>query len=284
MRSAFQKPDLHIHSVFSDGTDAPRQLIAKVRKAGIDLFSLTDHDTAEGCDEVRRLLGNGDPCFIGGIEFSCEDEKGKYHILGYGYDEGNVAFRNAVAFGHRIRMEKLKNRFVFLKEQYGFAFTPEEENRVKSQKNPGKPHFAALMLEKGYINTKAEGFEILSGYHGEEELFLPETAISAIIAADGIPVLAHGILADGSKNLAAAEIEGRVQRFQKAGLRGLECYYSGYTPEQKRIMLQLAAKNKLLITAGSDYHGGNKTVRLGDTDGADPKHLEGFYAAVLKRI
>lgn len=280
METDFKNPDLHMHSVFSDGTDSPQKLIENVRSAGIDIFSLTDHDTAEGCTEVQKCLAEGDPQFIGGIEFSCADEVGKYHILGYGYGVNKSSFRDAVEFAHNIRMEKLKNRFVFLKERYGFTFTPEEEASVKSQSNPGKPHFVALMLKKGYIATKEEGFALFSGYRSSVELFSPEAAIGAILNADGIPVLAHGILADGSKNLTEAEIEQRVTRFKKAGLMGLECYYSGYSPEQKRIMLDLAEKQNLLITAGSDYHGTNKTVRLRETNNPDPARLKRFYTAV----
>ena len=58
-RISFQKPDLHMHSVYSDGTDTPESLLQNVRAAGLDLFALTDHDTAEGCAAVRALLRPG---------------------------------------------------------------------------------------------------------------------------------------------------------------------------------------------------------------------------------
>jgi len=280
----YQKPDLHMHSIYSDGTDAPAELIANVRKAGIDLFALTDHDTAEGCAAVEALLQPGDPRFIGGIEFSCRDAMGKYHMLGYCYDVKKKPIRDAVAFAHEIRMQKLYNRFDFLREQYGFTFTDSEKEALCSLKNPGKPHFAALLLEKGYVPDKAAGFEIFSGYHGHEPSLAPEAAIDAILEADGIPVLAHGILADGSKNLSREEITQRVARFKAAGLMGLECYYSTFTPQQKEIMLSLAKEYNLFVTAGSDYHGFNKPVRLGQTNDPDPEHLRRFYAVISQLL
>ena len=74
--NTFARPDLHMHSLYSDGTDTPGSLLRNVRAAGLDIFALTDHDTAEGCAAVRRLLGPGDPAFLEGIEFSCRDDRG----------------------------------------------------------------------------------------------------------------------------------------------------------------------------------------------------------------
>ena len=95
-RITYQKPDLHMHSVYSDGTDTPELLLRNVRAAGLDIFALTDHDTAEGCDAVRALLQPDDPVFIGGVEFSCKDARGKYHMLGYCYDVKKPAIRETV--------------------------------------------------------------------------------------------------------------------------------------------------------------------------------------------
>ena len=283
-KSTYEKPDLHMHSVYSDGTDTPRTLLRCVRRAGLDLFALTDHDTAEGCAAVRALLREGDPAFIGGVEFSCKDGRGKYHMLGYGFDGSKPAIREAVAFSHHSRILKMQNRFGYLKEKYGFTFTDEERAELLALKNPGRPHFVAMMLKKGYVRTKDEGFEAFEGYHGSEPSLSPEEAIDAILRSGGIPVLAHGILADGAKKLTEEEIAARVERFRAAGLMGLECYYATFTPRQKEIMLDLADRFGLLITAGSDYHGGNKQVALGQTNDPDPARLQGFYDAIADRI
>ncbi len=78
--------DLHMHTSFSDGTDTPEEILEKVRQAGIGLFSITDHDAVKSADIIPGLLKKKDPSFIIGVEFSCRDEEGQYHILGYGYD------------------------------------------------------------------------------------------------------------------------------------------------------------------------------------------------------
>ena len=90
------KIDLHIHSTFSDGTDTPEQILEHAREIGLDLFSITDHDALKAGPVIRSLRKEGDPAFVTGVEFSCKDEKGKYHILGYGYDpEAEAAGKGA---------------------------------------------------------------------------------------------------------------------------------------------------------------------------------------------
>ena len=93
------KIDLHMHSTVSDGTDTPEELLARVQEAGIELFALTDHDALKGCDMIRKARKPGDPQFLNGVEFSCRDELGKYHILGYGYDPDSPSILNVVEKG-----------------------------------------------------------------------------------------------------------------------------------------------------------------------------------------
>jgi predicted metal-dependent phosphoesterase TrpH len=151
------KIDLHMHTTISDGTDTPEELISNVRKAGIDLFSVTDHDACKGGIIIPPMLekieADHRPAFIRGVEFSCEDENGKYHILGYGYDPSIPGIVEAVEQGHSLRMSKTKMRLKFLKDRFGLEF-PEEKIRILlSMDNPGKPHIAKLIIEMGYAEN-----------------------------------------------------------------------------------------------------------------------------------
>lgn len=272
-------PDLHMHSIFSDGTDTLPELISGVRAAGIDAFSLTDHDCLDGCRMMQEILQPGDPLFINGVELSCEDESGKYHILGYGYHPEKPSLQQAVEYTHALRREKAQNRMQYL-ESMGFRFTDAEKAKLFSLKNPGKPHFAQLLMQKGYLPDKTAAFAAVSGYHGSEEKLTPQAAITAILRSDGIPVLAHGVLADGSQKLTSEEIRSRVGNLKKMGLMGLECFYSGFTGHQQETMLHLAEEYDLLVTAGSDYHGKNKRVILGQTNVENCRRMEQFFCEV----
>ena len=258
--------DLHMHSSVSDGTDSPAELLDRVREAGIGLFALTDHDAVRGCQEIRALLRPDDPMFLTGVEFSCRDDLGKYHILGYGCDMNSPAIRDVVDLGHSYRLKKLRIRLDYLKREFGFAFPPEAEKSLFAQSNPGKPHIGNLMVRFGFAKSKDQAIrDYLNRLHIREDYVRPEEAIRGILGAGGIPVLAHPSYGDGDQLILGQELEDRVLRLMGFGLLGLEAYYSGFTGKMRAEVLEQAERHGLYVTAGSDYHGANKLVRLGDT-------------------
>ena len=257
--------DLHMHSSFSDGTDSPAGLIEKVKAAGIDIFSITDHDETKGCRDMLGNIKEDDPYFVPGVEFSTSDEEGKYHILGYDYDVDSPVMAEMVDRFHEIRMYKLDRRIELLKEYYGFTFTDEDMEWLYAQNNPGKPHIANLMVRHGYAPDITAAIDnYVSNCRVKYKSVRPEEAIEAILGSGGIPVLAHGYFGDGGQLLSDHEMEMRLLRLEDMGLRGIECFYSGFSQKMNRYMLYLAGKYNFLATAGSDYHGTNKNVELGD--------------------
>ena len=112
------KIDLHMHSTVSDGTDRPEEILEKVREAELSVFSVSDHDAIKCSTIIPGLLKSGDPEFITGVEFSCKDEEGKYHILGYGYDPEAQAVQSLVEKSHSFRLEKVHVRLAFLRDEF----------------------------------------------------------------------------------------------------------------------------------------------------------------------
>ena len=273
--------DLHMHTVCSDGTDSPGELILRVKEAGIGLFSATDHDTLKCADVIPSLLKPGDPAFIAGAEFSCRDELGKYHILGYGFDPEAAAIRAAAERGHAMRMKKLEARLELLKTQFGFEFPEEEIGALKAMDNPGKPHIAAVMVKCGYAKTGEEAIHaFIDRLRYAGEYMRPEEAIRCVSESGGIPVLAHPAFGDGDQHIDGEELDKRVRRLTELGLKGMECFYSGFGAALRAEALRIAERNGLYVTCGSDYHGQNKPVRPGDT-GLD---TEREYPDGLKRF
>ena len=261
-----KKIDLHMHSVVSDGTDTPAEILSHVRAAGIDLFSLTDHDAVKGCGTILGSLGAGDPSFIPGVEFSCKDEEGKYHILGYGYQPDSPAILALVDMGHGYRINKLKSRIDFLESEFGFTFPEEEIAALFAMDNPGKPHLGNLMVKYGYADTKESAIKNhINKLRASQEYVRPEEAIQGILEGGGIPVLAHPSYGNGDQLIGGEEMEQRLLRLLDFGLKGVEAFYSGFTARLRNEILTLAEKYNLYVTAGSDYHGKNKLVELADT-------------------
>ena len=258
--------DLHMHTMISDGTDTPEEIIARVKEAGIDLFSVTDHDSIKAGRIIKPLLKDDDPAFISGAEFSCRDEEGKYHILGYGCDPDSEAMRTLVNSGHSLRMNKVLARLDFLRTRFGFSFPEEELRDLLAMDNPGKPHIGNLMVKHGYAQTKDQAIkEYIDQIRFRDEYVRPEDAIRGILGGGGVPVLAHPSYGSGDELIIGEDMDLRLRKLLDYGLQGVEAYYSGFTKKLRNEILRLAETYDLYVTAGSDYHGRNKMVPLGDT-------------------
>ena len=258
--------DLHMHSTVSDGTDTPEELLVRVREAGIELFSLTDHDGVKGCGMIRSALGVGDPLFLNGAEFSCRDDGGKYHILGYGFDPDNPSIRRVLEAGHALRMQKVAARLDFIRKAFGFTFPQDVIQSLLALDNPGKPHIGNLMVKYGYAASKEQAIdEYIDKAKVGSAYVRPEEAIEGILQGGGIPVLAHPPFGSGNELILGEAMERRLRRLIGFGLRGVEGFYSGFTPRLQAETLSFAEKFGLYVTAGSDYHGRNKLVALGST-------------------
>ena len=275
------KIDLHMHTRVSDGTDTPIEIAERVKQAGIELFSVTDHDAIKGCAEILSRRVGGDPEFVPGVEFSCKDEEGHYHILGYGYDVNAPAINAIVKKGHSFRVSKLTKRLDYLKAEFGFTFSPEDVEALKALDNPGKPHIGNLMVKYGYAADKNEAInKYINGFHSHNEHVRPEEAIDAILKSGGVPVLAHPSYGRGDELILGGEMETRLRKLMGFGLEGVEAFYSGFAPRMQKEMLDFAERFSLYVTAGSDYHGKNKLVLLGDNNLPPP----GEYPEGLKRF
>lgn len=280
-----KKIDLHMHSTVSDGTDTPAELLERVRQTGLVLFALTDHDAIKGYKMICDVRTEDDPKVLSGVEFSCRDEQGKYHILGYNYDPDSAGIRNVVELGHQYRMKKLRQRLDFIRDKFGFSFPAEEEQKLYALDNPGKPHIANLMVKYGYASSKEDAFNAyLNQASFKNEYVRPEEAIQGILASGGIPVLAHPAYGSGDELIVESKMDERLKRLIGYGLQGLEAFYSGFSLKLRLEALFFAKKYDLYVTAGSDYHGSNKMIALGDTGLDDtvmiPGGMKRFFKAV----
>ena len=143
------------------------------------------------------------------------------------------------------------------------------------------------MVRYGYAETKEQAIKAyIDTLRFGSEYVRPEEAIQGILGAGGIPVLAHPCFGDGDQLIVGEEMETRLHRLLEMGVQGMEVFYSGFSPKLRGEMLALAEKYYLYITAGSDYHGGNKLVVLGDTglneDTPVPDGMERFLDTVQK--
>ena len=274
--------DLHIHTTASDGADSPRALAEKVAAAGLELFSVTDHDTVAGAMEMEKIVPEG-VRYIRGVEFSCVSPAGKCHILGYGYDPDHPAFRGALEEGRRLRLEKLDRRLEQLRRDHGIELTDDERTWLMSLGSPGKPHLGQIIRNRGLapdLDHAIRGF--IRDVPGRDRIEA-KMAIEAITAAGGFPVWAHPLGGEGEKRLTEEKFEALLETLLGYGLRGMECRYSRYGRKESEFLLDHAERLGLTPTGGSDYHGSNKKdIQLGQLGYDWTVDTEKLYGIICK--
>lgn len=257
------KIDLHVHSNCSDGSDSPKQLLDKIIQANIKIFALTDHDTIEGAIEIQNYVPSNIK-FIPSIELTCKFEDIKCHILGYNCDLKNPVLNNLIEKGKILRREKLETRINYLRDIWNIELTQQERNWLYSRKSVVKTHLANILVDRGLASDNISAMKkYLDDCKTGNTRFDGKEAISAIVAANGIPVWAHPIGGEGELHISKEDFIPKLLRMKHFGIKGLECYYSRYNVDEISFLADLAHENDLLISGGSDYHGKNKDIDLG---------------------
>lgn len=264
--------DLHMHTVFSDGTDNIDELVKNIISSDIKVFSITDHDTINGVkfllnnQYLLSLLKSKGIKFITGVEFSSVIEGDKIHLLGYNYDVNDYDINNAVDIGLRKRKNKYFLRLDALKNQKGIEYSQNSVIEMSKLDFIGKPIMADYLVKERLVSSKGEAYDILSSLKipATETRVDAEIIVGSIIKSKGICVWAHPLGGINEKRISFEKVEEIINKLIPLGLGGIECYYNLYTENEIKKLVGIAKKHNLLISAGSDYHGKNKTALIGE--------------------
>ena len=269
--------DLHSHTTYSDGTSTPKELIAEATRKGCEFISITDHDNYDHIPHIG-MVPEG-MTYIPGVEISAEFKK-TLHILGYGFDPDHAELRSTLTSLQEARRTRNETMLKNMADK-GFHISMDELIKESKGGVVGRPHFANLMLAKGYVSAYQEAFDkyLAKGqvFYMDKKRLEPKEAIRLILDAGGIPVMAHPY----QTKLKGEELEALVAELSSYGLKGIEAYYSKHSKEQQKEYLHYAKKYNLLPTAGSDFHGANKPeIELGIN--VPRVHLMPFLEALKK--
>lgn len=248
--------DLHTHTTASDGTLTPAELVRRAAEKGLAAAAITDHDTTEGVDEAVAAAGT-DIEVIPGIEVSSMYNSLEIHIVGLFIDQHDKTLCNWLD-GMRICREGRNKKMLDKLNDMGINITYEELCDFACGSIITRAHFAGVMLKKGYVSSVGEAFDRYIGdrccaYIPRE---LPDFTVTVdmIRQAGGIAVLAHPLLYKISRQ----GLKNMVSELAKAGITGIEAYYSTHSPSDTEHIKHLAEENALLLSGGSDFHGTNK--------------------------
>ena len=259
------KEDFHIHTNYSDGQAAPKDIVERAAELGYETIAITDHDGVDGINEAVNAGENLKIKVVPGVELATETEEGiGLHILGHYIDIENKNLRRALTELARNR-DARNARMIAALNDMGYDLSQEDLKKLQPNNFIGKPVIARALAANGYIDDYRDAFKE-GQFFGCSQLkkikkkkLKAADAVNLITGAGGRAVLAHPIQTRGIGEKNSQEfydnIELIIKRLKDAGLGGIECYHPDQDSGQSERFKLLAEKYDLEITRGSDFHG-----------------------------
>ena len=257
--------DLHIHTVYSDGSRTPEEIVDMALKKKLKAIAISDHDSLGGIKRATSYAGDKLK-IIPAIEMSSEHEKKDLHILGYYVDYKNPTLQGMLDDFARIRRER--GRLIADKlTKNGYVISDDEVAETAGDGVVGRLHLAQILCRKGYARNIGDAFERFLGEHTQYYVpkykLTPAEAFKMIRDTGGIPVWAHP---------GCSDFDDFLEEFVRDGLMGLEVYHPRHTKTQIANYLSLCKTHNLLITGGTDFHGSDHGRPVGEI-GVDLENL-----------
>lgn len=254
------RTDLHIHTTASDGRWTPRQLVEHIQSTEIRLFAVADHDILAGAIQAAELARQANLAFIPAVEISTKINTDGYHILAYGVDTNNVILNQLLAANQK-RLNWADDELLRRLAQAGYPIDLAAYDDYQNDRTRGGWKSLNFLIDVGLCRDAKDFFENLFTPFAPPppDFPHPAQACSIIRAAGGLPVLAH----PGTAWYKQGVSEQALAPFIEFGIAGLECYTCHHDQATTQTCLAFCKRHDLLITGGSDYHGGFVGRQLG---------------------
>ncbi len=247
--------DLHTHSIFSDGTCSPKELLLLAEQAGLSAIALTDHNTVDGLEPFLTASKSFNVEVVAGVEISCDYNGNELHVLALFIEDCMLDVQKFLEIP-KTRKEA-SNKLLsetLIKNGYNVDY-----ERIKSQAvgSINRVHFAKELIEKGYIKTIKEGFDTIlseeTGFYVSPKRLTIFEVLNFIKSINAVSVLAHPLL-----NITKDELIELLPKAKQAGLNAMEVRYSKYSEHDQELCERTAKQFDLQMSGGSDFHGDNK--------------------------
>lgn len=246
------KADLHIHTTASDGLSTPAEIVESAIRHKLDIIAITDHDTISGVAEAREAAEGTGLEIVSGVEITSDFKGKEAHLLAYCFDTEDSGI-NKLLSGHKKARVKRGEWIIGQLKNEGLDLDINEVKAEANGSNVGRPHIAAVLVDKGYVASFKEAFirylsnealgPIQNDYYSVEEV------IETVQAAGGATIVAHPGLMYSMEELSI---------FKEMGIDGIEVMHPSHNYELQKKMQDFAEDNLLLKTGGSDFHGGDR--------------------------
>ena len=238
--------DLHMHSTRSDGKLSPSEVLRRCAVGGLDVIALTDHDMPPALPHGQHSIAGRTIRVIHGVELSTTHEDTEQHLLVYFPQEMPASFAalcRTLVIARADRYDTAVKRI----DLPGLELADERARR--GERAITRTHLSQALVQAGHARTLHEAFD---RWTGSRTGLVPHVqlqfidAIEQAVAAGGITSWAHPRLDQAREWIKAVTA---------AGLHGLEVYRPRMGRTRQNGLIRLAARNGLVLTGGSDFHG-----------------------------
>lgn len=264
--------DLHTHTLISDGTFSPEQLIQAAVDLKIQILAVTDHDTMDGLERAQNYAQDHDIQIISGVEVSSQwsrpNTKKSYgvHIVALNMQD-EAPIRAMLENQKKIRAQRAKVICQLLEKCIDFDIYPDVIAQVDGEADRvTRTHIAKALVEKNIVSRPQQAFDRFlkegkKAFVKFEGVGLKET-IEIIHASGGLAVLAHPTRYD----LSATNIRYLIELFAESGGDAVELPPSIEPASTRQMVDRMIQQFNLAVSIGSDFHGDNMPwIKLGQT-------------------
>jgi 3',5'-nucleoside bisphosphate phosphatase len=250
--------DLHVHTTASDSTLTPAEVIGECAANQIDTVAVTDHDSIGAVAEATKIGAEAGVRVVPGVEMTCYAEGCEVHVVGLFIDPVHEAFTALMHRTRNARHERVRE-MVDLLQKKRVDILVEDVMAVAGGGAPGRPHVAQALVQVGAVYSVADAFRRYIGNDGPAyvpkfELNPVETA-KVIREAGGVSIVAHP--GGGLSDVLVRQLIGD-------GIDGIEVFHPIHWPAQIEHYLNMARQLDILVSGGSDSHGGvRESSRIG---------------------
>ncbi|NGP89324.1 PHP domain-containing protein [Aliifodinibius halophilus] len=230
----------------------PEDVVRNAKRHKLDIISITDHDTIRGYQRAREKARELGIELIPGVEITSDFNGRECHLLAYCFDPDHAAIKKLVARHYHSRLERGKWIINELSKE-GILIDINEVKAEANGGNIGRPHIAAVLIDKGYVASFKEAF---IRYLSDESLgtikndyYTHHEVIDTVKEAGGAVIVAH------PGNLYNKD---DLTELVEAGVDGIEFIHPSHNYKTQKWVEAFANEHKLLKTGGSDFHGGDK--------------------------
>ncbi len=260
------RADLHTHTNFSDGEHSPFELVNKAKDSGLDIISITDHDSINGIAEAIEYGKDIGVEVIPGLEISTDIEDHEVHLLGYFINIHDEELNKYLTFFRQERYQRAK-RIIAKLQNLGLRITIDNVMEQAKSSALGRPHIAKAMVELGLVSNYYAAFDKYLGDSApayERKIHVSaNSALKLISDAGGLSFIAH----PGNMK------ESILMTLINAGVDGIEVIHPSHKLHQTKFYRGIVNQYCLLESGGSDFHGGKRE---------DDRNLGKFFISSTK--